>query len=73
MLHFNKLNKMTKSINKQVEAQGAKKFDSFKGFQELNSKELRKVEGGGFGPFYWGLLRFNWVRLSPDYPKDNFV
>ena len=64
---------MTKSINKQVEAQGAKKFDSFKGFQELNSKELRKIEGGGFGPFYWGLLRFNWVRLSPDYPKDNFV
>ena len=36
---------MTKSINKQVEAQGVKKLDSFKGFQELNSKELREVEG----------------------------
>lgn len=40
---------MTKSINKQVEAQGVKKLDSFKGFQELNSKELREVEGGNPG------------------------
>lgn len=43
---------MTKSINKQVEAQGAKKLDSFKGFQELNSKELREVEGGDGYPFF---------------------
>ena len=40
MLHFNKLNK------KQVEAQGVKKLDSFKGFQELNVQELQEIEGG---------------------------
>ena len=37
---------MTKLINKQVEAQGAKKLDSFKGFETLNSKELQEIEGG---------------------------
>ena len=37
---------MTKSINKQVEAQGVKKLDSFKGFQELNAKELQEIDGG---------------------------
>ena len=37
---------MTKSINKQVEAQGVKKLDSFKGFQELNVQELQEIEGG---------------------------
>jgi len=37
---------MRKLINKQVEAQGAKKFDSFKGFQELNVQELQEIEGG---------------------------
>lgn len=35
---------MTKSINKQVEAQGAKKLDSFKGFETLNSKQLQEIE-----------------------------
>ena len=34
---------MTKSINKQVEAQGVKKLDSFKGFQELNVQELQEI------------------------------
>ena len=37
---------MTLKRTQQVEAQGVKKLDSFKGFQELNSKELKEVEGG---------------------------
>lgn len=45
---------MTKSINKQVEAQGVKKLDSFKGFQELNAKELQEIEGG---------FRFNFFNI----------
>ncbi|WP_427846850.1 class IIb bacteriocin, lactobin A/cerein 7B family [Capnocytophaga sputigena] len=27
-------------------AQGAKKLDSFKGFETLNSKQLQEIEGG---------------------------
>jgi len=41
---------MRKLINKQVEAQGAKKLDSFKGFETLNSKELQEIEGGWWQP-----------------------
>ena len=54
MFNFKFLRKMNLKRTQQVEAQGVKKLDSFKGFQELNSKELRKVEGGkGDGyPFF---------------------
>lgn len=48
---------MTKSINKQVEAQGAKKFDSFKGFQELNVQELQEIEGGSWIGDAWDFLK----------------
>ena len=40
---------MTLKRTQQVETQGVKKLDSFKDFQELNSKELREVEGGNPG------------------------
>ena len=46
MFNFKFLRKMNLRRTQQVEAQGAKKLDSFKGFQELNSKELREVDGG---------------------------
>lgn len=53
----NKLNKMTKSINKQVEAQGVKKLDSFKGFETLNSKELQEIEGGSWIGDAWNFIK----------------
>ena len=31
------------TLKQQVEAQGAKKLDSFKGFQELNVQELQEI------------------------------
>ncbi|ACU92653.1 hypothetical protein Coch_1098 [Capnocytophaga ochracea DSM 7271] len=37
---------MTLKRTQQVEAQGVKKLDSFKGFETLNSKELQGIEGG---------------------------
>jgi len=37
---------MTLKRTQQVEAQGVKKLDSFKGFETLNSKELQEIEGG---------------------------
>jgi len=48
---------MTKSINKQVEAQGVKKLDSFKGFETLNSKELQEIEGGCFIFDAWNFIK----------------
>ena len=40
MFNFKFLRKMNLKRNQQVEAQGVKKLDNFKGFQELNSKEF---------------------------------
>ena len=34
------------TLKQQVEAQGVKKLDSFKGFETLNSKQLQEIEGG---------------------------
>ncbi|WP_304296425.1 ComC/BlpC family leader-containing pheromone/bacteriocin [Capnocytophaga leadbetteri] len=48
---------MTKSINKQVEAQGVKKLDSFKGFETLNSKELQEIEGGSWIGDAWNFIK----------------
>ena len=36
----------TKLQSKQKEPNKQKKLDSFKGFQELNAKELQEIEGG---------------------------
>ena len=36
------------TLKQQVEAQGVKKLDSFKGFETLNSKELQEIEGGSW-------------------------
>ena len=41
---------MTLKRTQQVEAQGVKKLDSFKGFETLNSKELQEIEGGWWQP-----------------------
>ena len=66
---------MKNHFKKQVEVQGMKKLDSIKGVQTLEAKDLKEIEGGffGFGPWGFGLGRFNWVRLNPDYPTDNFI
>lgn len=40
MFNFKFLRKMNLKRTQQVEAQGAKKLDSFKGFPELNTKEF---------------------------------
>lgn len=48
---------MTKSINKQVKAQGAKKLDSFKGFETLNSKQLQEIEGGSWIGDAWNFIK----------------
>lgn len=53
---------MTKSINKQVEAQGVKKLDSFKGFETLNSKELQEIEGGSWIGDAWNFMFLTIVR-----------
>ena len=55
---------MTKSINKQVEAQGVKKLDSFKGFQELNVQELQEIEGGNFIDRAWQWMKKH-VSIRP--------
>lgn len=39
------------------------KLNNVKGVETLSARELRETEGGSFGPFYWGLLRFNWLRI----------
>ena len=52
---------MTKSINKQVEAQGVKKLDSFKGFETLNSKELQEIEGGSWIGDAWNFIKNTFV------------
>ena len=36
----------TKLQSKQKEPNKQKKFDSFKGFETLNSKQLQEIEGG---------------------------
>ena len=55
---------MRKLINKQVEAQGAKKLDSFKGFQELNVQELQEIEGGNFIDRAWQRMKKH-VSIRP--------
>lgn len=45
------------TLKQQVEAQGAKKLDSFKGFETLNSKELQEIEGGNFIDRAWQWMK----------------
>ena len=45
------------TLNQQVEAQGVKKLDSFKGFQELNVQELQEIEGGSWIGDAWDFLK----------------
>jgi len=54
---------MTLKRTQQVEAQGVKKLDSFKGFETLNSKELQGIEGGCFiDRLNIGILEFDCTR-----------
>ena len=53
---FNKF-KMNSKRTQQVEAQGVKKLDSFKGFETLNSKELQEIEGGSWIGDAWDFLK----------------
>lgn len=45
------------TLNQQVEAQGVKKLDSFKGFETLNSKELQEIEGGSWIGDAWNFIK----------------
>ena len=49
MFNFKFLRKMNLKRTQQVEAQGVKKLDNFKGFETLNSKQLQEIEGGNPG------------------------
>ena len=63
MFNFKFLRKMNLKRTQQVEAQGVKKLDSFKGFETLNSKELQEIEGGCFiDRLNIGILEFDCTR-----------
>ena len=63
MFNFKFLRKMNLKRTQQVEAQGVKKLDSFKGFETLNSKELQEIEGGCFiDRINIGILEFDCTR-----------
>ena len=63
MFNFKFLRKMNLKRTQQVEAQGVKKLDSFKGFETLNSKELQGIEGGCFiDRLNIGILEFDCTR-----------
>ena len=63
MFNFKFLRKMNLKRTQQVEAQGVKKLDSFKGFETLNSKQLQEIEGGCFiDRLNIGILEFDCTR-----------
>lgn len=45
------------TLKQQVEAQGVKKLDSFKGFETLNSKQLQEIEGGSWIGDTWNFIK----------------
>ena len=45
------------TLKQQVEAQGVKNLDSFKGFETLNSKELQEIEGGSWIGDTWNFIK----------------
>lgn len=52
------------TLKQQVEAQGVKKIDTFKGFETLNSKELQEIEGGNFIDRAWQWMKKH-VSIRP--------
>lgn len=57
MFNFKFLRKMNLKRTQQVEAQGAKKLDTFKGFETLNSKQLQEIEGGSWIGDAWNFIK----------------
>ena len=67
MFNFKFLRKMNLKRTQQVEAQGVKKLDSFKGFETLNSKELQGIEGG----FKIGINNILLIERDGSRPKGH--
>ena len=58
---------MTLKRTQQVEAQGVKKLDSFKGFETLNSKQLQEIEGGSWIGDAWNFIKKTHSSCDYDY------